>query len=126
MEMLQPADLKKANFSVDANQPIGLDNLSKIREGQENFWAVTLDGRVMKTMYKDPLYIPSRAMAVAIAEEWEQQVDTIDMRAMHLNNMLAKAVKCRLDDTLETYMKKEIIKVIENDQVCFVEAESTN
>jgi len=48
------------------------------------------------------------------------------MRAMHLNNMLAKAVKCRLDDTLETYMKKEIIKVIENDQVCFVEAESTN
>jgi len=69
----------------------------------------------MKTMYKDPLYLPSRALAVAVAEEWEQQVDTIDMRSMYINNMLSKAVKCRLDNTLESYMKKEILKVIEND-----------
>jgi chaperone required for assembly of F1-ATPase len=32
---------------------------------------VTLDGKVTKTMYKDNLLIPSKAMAVALAEEWE-------------------------------------------------------
>jgi chaperone required for assembly of F1-ATPase len=32
---------------------------------------VTLDGKVTKTMYKDNLFIPSKALAVAIAEEWE-------------------------------------------------------
>lgn len=52
-------------------------------------------------MYKDPLYIPSRALAVAVAEEWEHQLETIDMRTMHINTMLAKSVKVKLDGTLE-------------------------
>ena len=37
----------------------------------DKYWAVTLDGRVTKTMYKDELLLPSRAIAVALAEEWE-------------------------------------------------------
>ena len=48
------------------------------------------------------------------------------MRTMYLNQMMSKAVKCRLDHSLETYMKKEIVKVISNDQICFVEQESKN
>jgi chaperone required for assembly of F1-ATPase len=75
--------------------------LSKVRENKDVFYTVTLDGKPTKTMYKDPLYIPSRMLAVAMAEEWEQQLDTIDMRTMHLNTMMSKAVKCRLDPTLE-------------------------
>ena len=39
---------------------------------------------------------------------------------------MAKAVKCRIDPTLEVYMKKEILKVINNDQVCFMEDVSGN
>ena len=74
-----------------------------------------MDGRPIKTQYKDALYIPSKAMAIGLAEEWEQQLESIDMRTMYLNNMMAKAVKCRLDDSLEVYMKKEILKVIKND-----------
>jgi chaperone required for assembly of F1-ATPase len=36
------------------------------------YWAVKLDGRVLKTLYKDPMVLPSRALAVAVAEEWEK------------------------------------------------------
>ena len=77
-------------------------------------------------MYKNPLPIPSRALAVAVAAEWEQQVNTIDMRQMQLNTMLAKAVKCSYDPTLVDYMSKEIVKIIDNDQICFIEPESEN
>lgn len=126
MDLLEPKDFLQAGLAVPAGTPIGLDNMSKIREGQDVFYAVTLDGKTMKTMYKDPLYIPSRALALAIAEEWESQVGTIDMRQMHINNMIAKAVKSRLDPSLEHYMKNEILKVITNDQVCFIEPESDN
>ena len=115
MKSLTSKDLLSANFAVPSDSKIGLDNLSKIRDGSETFYAVTLDDRVIKTMYKDPLYIPTKALAMGIAEEWESQLDTIDMRTMHLNNMMSKAVKCRLDDTLDVYMKKEILKVIMND-----------
>lgn len=37
----------------------------------DKYWAVTLDDRITKTMYKDELLLPSRAIAVALAEEWE-------------------------------------------------------
>ena len=56
---------------IESDTQIDLTNLSKIREGKDVFYAVTLDGKPIKTMYKDALYIPSRALAVAIAEEWE-------------------------------------------------------
>jgi chaperone required for assembly of F1-ATPase len=70
----------------------------------------------MKTMYKDTLFIPSRFLALALAEEWDRQLSTIDMRTMQLNTMFAKAVRSRVDDgSLEIYKKKEIAKVLNND-----------
>jgi hypothetical protein len=50
----------------------------------DRYWAVTLDGKVTKTMYKDNLLIPSKAMAVALAEEWESQLDNINLKSLHL------------------------------------------
>jgi chaperone required for assembly of F1-ATPase len=32
---------------------------------------VTLDGKPIKTMYKDNLLLPTKALAVALAEEWD-------------------------------------------------------
>ena len=49
-----------------------MTNLGKIREGKDKFYGITLDGRLMKTMYKDPLHIPSRPLALALAEEWDR------------------------------------------------------
>ena len=36
-----------------------------------NYWAVTLDEKPVKTMYKDDMFLPTKALAVALAEEWE-------------------------------------------------------
>ena len=71
-------------------------------------WAVLLDGRPIKTMYKDSLKLPSRALAVAIAEEWENQQDEVDIRSLYLNNMLAKCVRTMHDAPLSTYMLDEL------------------
>ena len=49
----------------------------KIERGK--YWCVCLDSRTIKTIYKDELYIPSRALAVALSEEWESQVEIIDL-----------------------------------------------
>ena len=53
---------------LKAGESIDFKNLSY---SSEPYWAVTLDGKVTKTMYKDNLLIPTKAMAVALAEEWE-------------------------------------------------------
>ena len=52
---------------MQKGEKVGFNNLST----SDRYWAVTLDGKVTKTMYKDNLFLPTKALAVAIAEEWE-------------------------------------------------------
>lgn len=40
-------------------------------------WHVTLDGRQVKTPLKQTLHLPTRAMADAVAEEWQAQQDVV-------------------------------------------------
>ena len=94
------------------SEEVNFDNLS-LAHGP--YWAVALDGRVIKTMYKDPMPIPSRALAVAIAEEWESQKDKIDLKTLHLNQMLARAIRSTHDPTLATHMQTEVQRILEND-----------
>ena len=44
------------------------------RADDGNGWTVTLDYRTLKSPAKRPLKLPSRALAMAIAAEWEYQV----------------------------------------------------
>lgn len=53
---------------LQATEKVNMNNLSM---SHDTYWAVTLDGRVTKTFFKDDLLIPSRSLAVALAEEWE-------------------------------------------------------
>ena len=79
------------------------------------YWAVALDGRVIKTMYKDPLPIPSRALAVALAEEWESQQEKIDLKSLTLNHVMARSIRATHDPYLQAHMQGEIQRILEND-----------
>ena len=94
------------------SEEVTFDNLS-LTHGP--YWAVALDGRVIKTMYKDPMPIPSRALAVAIAEEWESQKDKIDLKTLTLNQMLARSIRSTHDPSLATHMQTEVQRILEND-----------
>lgn len=48
----------------------------------EGGFAVTLDGRPVKTPAKAALQVPTEAMAQAIAAEWDAQVDKVDPNTM--------------------------------------------
>ena len=49
---------------------------------QEAGFAVTLDGRGVKTPAKAALCVPTRAMALAVAAEWEAQEDVVNPNLM--------------------------------------------
>lgn len=61
----------------------------------DKYWAVTLDGKPLKTMYKDNMLVPSRALAVVLAEEWEAQKEVLDLKSLHLVSLI-KLMKCRI------------------------------
>ena len=65
---------------LQPNEKIDFSNLSL----SEKYYAVTLDGKVTKTMFKDPLFIPTKALAVALAEEWESQQESINLKSLYI------------------------------------------
>lgn len=58
---------------------------------QDGF-AILLDGRPVKTPAKAPLSVPNRALARAIAAEWDAQEGEIDPRAMPLTRSANAAI----------------------------------
>lgn len=56
-------------------------------------WQITLDGRSIRTPGKLPLVVPSRALAQAIAAEWDAQTDVIDPATMPLTRAANSAVE---------------------------------
>lgn len=56
-------------------------------------WQVTLDGRPVRTPGKLPLILPTRALADAIAAEWDAQSEAIDPNAMPLTRAANSAIE---------------------------------
>ncbi len=55
-------------------------------------YGVLLDGRPVKTPAKAALAVVSKALAEAIAEEWQAQGDEIDTTSMSINNLTCTAI----------------------------------
>jgi len=55
-------------------------------------YAVHLDGRAVKTPAKQALIVPTQAMAAAIAEEWDAQVDVINPNTMPVTKTANAAI----------------------------------
>jgi len=80
-------------------------------------WQVLLDGRSVKTPKRAALVLPTKALAEAIAAEWEAQQAIIDPRTMRLT----KLANSTLDGVIgkEDAVRKEIIAYAANDLLCY-------
>lgn len=61
-------------------------------EEEGDVWSVRLDGRQVKTPAKAALVVPTRAMAEAIADEWQAQEGEIDPRTMPVTKSANAAI----------------------------------
>lgn len=79
-------------------------------------FAVTLDGRVPKTPSAQPLHLPTRSLADAIAAEWETQSETIDPFSIPLTRLANVAI----DRTplSRDAMVEEVVRYCETDLLC--------
>lgn len=79
-------------------------------------WTVELDGRLVKTPARNPLYLPTEALAEAIANEWNAQGDHVDIAAMHLMRLANVAID-RVPETRED-LADELARYCETDLTC--------
>ena len=80
-------------------------------------FAVELDGRPVKTPAGKPLAVANRALAQALADEWQAQGDKIDPKAMPLTGMINTA----LDRTTieRPAMVQSVLRFAETDLLCY-------
>jgi chaperone required for assembly of F1-ATPase len=80
-------------------------------------YAVKLDSKPVQTPARNPLQVPSAALAQAIAAEWEAQSDEIAVEAMPLTQVAATALD-RISPDTPSYAD-QIAAYGETDLVCY-------
>ena len=81
----------------------------------EGGFAVTLDGRPIKTPSGRIVAVPSRAIAEAMAGEWEAQAETIDPLTMPLTRLANSVVEAVVDrvptvrDDIAKYLRSDLL-----------------
>ena len=80
-------------------------------------FGVALDGKPVSTPAKRPLTVPTRALAVAIAEEWRAQGETIDPRRLPLTRLASIALD--LVAPRREAVIAEVAKYAGTDLVCY-------
>ncbi len=80
-------------------------------------FGVALDGRMVKTPAKQPLVVPARALAEALAAEWAGQGAQIDPAAMPLTRLVNSAldgVAAQMDA-----VEADVAKFAASDLICY-------
>ena len=80
-------------------------------------WGIELDGRPVRTPLREPLVVPTRALADAIAEEWNGVEESIDPRVMPLTG-LANAAIDRVSPGRAAFVAN-LAKYAEADLACY-------
>jgi chaperone required for assembly of F1-ATPase len=83
----------------------------------EGGWTVALDGKPIRTPAKHPLVVPGRALAEAIAAEWDGQGEDVRPAAMPLMRLASTALD--LVARRQAEVAAEIAKYAETDLVCY-------
>ena len=76
VKLPKPEDTRPKRFYTDAS-------IAQVEAG----WAVTLDGRQVRTPRKTPLVLPTQALAEAVSAEWAAQGERIDPMTMPLTRL---------------------------------------
>lgn len=80
-------------------------------------YAVQLDGKPVKTPSKSALHIPKRALAEAIAAEWQGQDETIKPTALPLTRLVSTALDRVVSRRAEVIA--ELVKFAGTDLLCY-------
>jgi len=85
-------------------------------ELSEGGWRVVLDGRPVRTPARAELTMPTEALAEAVAAEWADQGDFLDVASMHLTRLANVAID--RTPSVRGDMAAEVARYCETDLTC--------
>ncbi|XP_067912058.1 ATP synthase mitochondrial F1 complex assembly factor 2 [Heterodontus francisci] len=89
-----------------------------ISQGEGGAFEINLDRRKLKTPQGKLFTVPSEALAIAVATEWESQRDTLQFFTMHLTTLCNTALDNPTQRTKEQLIRAAL-KYLDTDTVCY-------
>lgn len=84
---------------------------------EDGGWGVALDGKPLRTPARKPLVVPTRALAEAIAGEWNAAGETVQPRAMPLTGLANSAIDHVAPDRVQ--FAWQLARYGESDLACY-------
>lgn len=84
---------------------------------RDGHFVILLDGRPVRTPRQQPLALPTRAAAEAVAAEWAAQGETIRLPSMHLTRLVNTALDGVANEIAA--VAADIVKYAGSDLVCY-------
>jgi chaperone required for assembly of F1-ATPase len=103
--------------ATDFDRPRRFYRTVEVRPEADGRFGVTLDGRRAKTPDGAPLAAPTEALAQLLAQEWDDQVDRIDLNAMPLTKLAYTAIDRTTAVRAET--AAEVARYAGSDVLCY-------
>ncbi|KAF1331985.1 Atp synthase mitochondrial f1 complex assembly factor 2, partial [Globisporangium splendens] len=92
--------------------------VKEVEQDGQQLYAVTLDGKTVKTGARTPVRLPSKSLALAVAHEWDAQEKDIRPSTMPIMSLASTAL-----DLGKTSSKKELVDEMmhyfHTDTVCY-------
>ncbi|XP_020367083.1 ATP synthase mitochondrial F1 complex assembly factor 2 [Rhincodon typus] len=89
-----------------------------ISQGEGGAFEINLDRRKLKTPQGKLFTVPSEALAIAVATEWDSQRDTLQFFTMHLTTLCNTALDNPTQRTKEQLIRAAL-KYLDTDTVCY-------
>ena len=104
---------------IAAGAPIATPGAAAHRGGERDRegFRLLLDGKPLRTPAKGEFAVPTRALAEAIAAEWQAQGDDIDPHSLPLTRLANSAIDGVAGQ--QAQVRAEIVKYLASDLVCY-------
>ncbi|XP_069784383.1 ATP synthase mitochondrial F1 complex assembly factor 2 isoform X1 [Narcine bancroftii] len=89
-----------------------------ISQGEGGVFEINLDRRKLKTPQGKLFTVPSEALAIAVATEWESQGEVLQLFTMHLTTLCNTTLDNPTQRTKEQLIRSAL-KFLETDAVCY-------
>lgn len=109
--------VREAQTGLNKPLPNRFYKEAAVVEGEEGGFVVALDGKPVRTPSRQPLGVPHRGLAEAIAAEWQAQGDKINPATMPLTRMVNTAIDGVTAAQEEVF--EEILRYGGSDLLCY-------
>lgn len=110
--------LQKAKYGSATTERKKFYESVSITQGEGGLFEINLDKRKLKTPSGKLFTVPNEALAIAVANEWDVQKETLKFYTMHLTTLCNTALDNPTQRTKEQ-MISAALKFLETDTICY-------